>query len=164
MIEIVEISAREERDFATIWPIVEQVIREGETYPFERDMSRADIHALWSNPKWRVFVMKENDAVVGTYFIRPNHAGPAAHICNAGYAVAVKQRGRGLAKQMCLHSFNRAREGGFRAMQFNMVVAANPAALAAWTACGMETIGTLKQAFNHPRLGYVDAHIMYRLL
>jgi RimJ/RimL family protein N-acetyltransferase len=111
-----------------------------------------------------VFAAIEDDAYVGTYFIRPNHAGPASHIANAGYAVVVTARGRGLAKAMCLHSLDRARESGFRAMQFNMVVAANPAAHAAWTACGFEDVGVLKQAFNHPRLGYVDAHIMYRLL
>jgi RimJ/RimL family protein N-acetyltransferase len=161
MVDIREISSEE---FPLIWPIYEQVIREGETYPFARDMSYEEAQALWSNPLWRNFVMEDDGAVVGAYFIRPNHGGGAAHICNAGYAVAVDRRGRGYAKQMCLHSFDRARESGFRAMQFNMVVAANPAALAAWQACGMETIGVLKQAFNHPRLGYVDAHIMYRLL
>jgi hypothetical protein len=96
--------------------------------------------------------------------IRPNHAGPAAHIANAGYAVALEHRGRGLAKQMCLHSLKRALECGYRAMQFNMVVAANPAARAAWTACGFQIIGTLPEAFNHPRLGFVDAHIMYRMV
>jgi RimJ/RimL family protein N-acetyltransferase len=159
--DIVEITPS---DFPMIWPIVEQVIREGETYPFPRDMSYADAHAFWSDPKWRVFAALEEGRCVGTYFIRPNHAGPASHIANAGYAVAIDARGRGLAKEMCLHSLERARESGFRAMQFNMVVAANPAAHAAWKACGFEDIGLLPQAFNHPRLGYVDAHIMYRLL
>lgn len=161
MADIVEITPD---DFATIWPIVEQVIREGETYPFERDMSFDETKAMWSNPKWRVFAAKEGGRIVGTYFIRPNHGGPASHIANGGYAVAQDARGKGLAKQMCLHSLDRARESGYRAMQFNMVVAANPAAHAAWKACGFEDVGVLKQAFNHPRLGYVDAHIMYRLL
>lgn len=147
-----------------IWPIVEQVIREGETYPLPLDMSFEQAKAVWSDPKWRVFAAIEDGRCVATYYIRPNHGGPAAHICNAGYAVALDQRGRGLAKEMCLHSFDRARESGFRAMQFNLVVSTNLAAIKAWTACGMETIGTLKQAFNHRRLGYVDAHIMYRLL
>jgi GNAT superfamily N-acetyltransferase len=151
-------------EFPLIWPIVEQVIREGETYPWPRDMSEADARAMWADPKWRVFAAMEGGACVGTYFIRPNHAGPAAHIANAGYAVALEHRGRGLAKQMCLHSLKRALECGYRAMQFNMVVAANPAARAAWTACGFQIIGTLPEAFNHPRLGFVDAHIMYRMV
>jgi GNAT superfamily N-acetyltransferase len=147
-----------------IWPILQQVIREGETYPWPRDMSEAEARAMWADPKWRVFAAMQDGACIGTYFIRPNHAGPASHIANAGYAVAVEHRGRGLAKQMCLHSLDRARESGYRAMQFNMAVAANPAARAAWQACGFDIIGTLPEAFNHPRLGFVDAHIMYRLL
>lgn len=160
-IEIIEVG---DRDFAMIWPIIEDVIREGETYPWPRDMSEADARKMWADPKWRVFAMRENGRCVGTYFIRPNHAGPASHIANAGYAVAKEARGRGLARQMCLHSLDRARESGFRAMQFNMVVSTNPAARAAWEACGFEVVGTLKEAFNHPRHGYVDAHIMYRML
>lgn len=161
MTDIVEITAS---DFPMIWPIVEQVIREGETYPFPRDMTYEDARALYSNPQWRLFAALDEGRCVGTYFIRPNHAGPAAHIANAGYVVASGARGRGLAKEMCLHSLDRARESGFRAMQFNMVVSANPAAHAAWKSCGFEDVGVLKEAFNHPRLGYVDAHIMYRLL
>jgi len=160
-LNIVEIAPS---DFPMIWPIVEQVIREGETYPFPLDMSFEAARAMWSDPKWRVFAAMEAGACVGTYFIRPNHAGPAAHIANAGYAVAQQARGKGLAKQMCLHSLERARESGYRSMQFNMVVATNPAAHAAWKACGFEDVGVLKDAFNHPRLGFVDAHIMYRLL
>lgn len=160
-VEIIEIGAN---DFPMIWPIIEQVIREGETYPWPRDMSTEAAQKMWADPKWRVFAAMEEGRCVGTYFIRPNHAGPASHIANAGYAVGVNQRGRGLAKKMCLHSLDRARESGFRAMQFNMVVAANPAAHAAWKACGFEDVGVLKEAFNHPRLGYVDASIMYRLL
>src|ERR1700741_1202821 len=105
--EIVEITPS---DFPMIWPIVEQVIREGETYPFPRAMSFDAAKAMWADPKWRVFAAMEGGACVGTYFIRPNHAGPASHIANAGYAVALAARGKGLAKAMCMHSLHRARE------------------------------------------------------
>ena len=49
-------------------------------------------------------------------------------------------------------------------MQYNLVVATNTIALALWKKLGMEEIGVIKGAFNHKRLGYVDAHILYREL
>src|SRR5262245_45185751 len=129
-----------------IWPILEHVIREGETYPWPRDMTFEAAERMWADPQWRVFAALDEGRCVGTYFIRPNHQGPAAHIANAGYAVAPAERGRGLGKRMCVHSLDRARESGYRAMQFNMVVSTNPGAHAAWRACGFGDVGVLKEA------------------
>ena len=49
-------------------------------------------------------------------------------------------------------------------MQFNFVVSANERAVRLWRALGFEVVGRLPQAFNHPRLGYVDALVMFRAL
>lgn len=65
---------------------------------------------------------------------------------------------------MCTHSLDRARERGFRAMQFNLVVATNARAVALWTAMGFQTVGRLPGAFAHPARGDVDALVMYRTL
>jgi hypothetical protein len=56
-----------------------------------------------------------------------------------------------------------ARAEGFRAMQFNFVIAANPA-VRLWQRHGFAIVGTLPGAFDHPDLGEIDAHIMYRRL
>jgi ribosomal protein S18 acetylase RimI-like enzyme len=65
---------------------------------------------------------------------------------------------------MCEHSLERARAGGFRAMQFNFVVSANERAVKLWQGLGFEIVGRLPGAFLHPRLGYVDALVMFRNL
>ena len=62
------------------------------------------------------------------------------------------------------HSLGYARAHGFRAMQFNFVVNSNQAAIHLWEKFGFATIGLLPGAFLHPRLGYVDALVMYRTL
>jgi hypothetical protein len=62
------------------------------------------------------------------------------------------------------HSLGRARERGFRAMQFNFVVSTNTRAVKTWEANAFEIVGRLPQAFHHPTLGYVDALVMYRQL
>jgi ribosomal protein S18 acetylase RimI-like enzyme len=49
-------------------------------------------------------------------------------------------------------------------MQFNFVVATNENAVRLWQSCGFEIVGRLPGAFLHPRLGYVDAVVMYRVL
>ncbi len=72
--------------------------------------------------------------------------------------------GKGVARQMHQHSLERARELGFRAMQFNFVVASNRRAVRLWQSLGFSTVGRIPEAFNHPTQGYVDALVMYRLL
>ena len=65
---------------------------------------------------------------------------------------------------MCAHSLEAARERGFRAMQFNFVVSSNERAVRLWESMGFEVVGRLPRAFEHPRLGYVDALVMWREL
>jgi ribosomal protein S18 acetylase RimI-like enzyme len=84
-------------------------------------------------------------------------------VANCGYVTAAAQ-GRGLARMMCDHSIERAKARSFRAMQFNFVVATNENAVRSWQSCGFEIVGQLPDAFLHPRLGYVDASVMYRAL
>ena len=57
-----------------------------------------------------------------------------------------------------------ARRLGYHAMQYNFVVSTNTAAVDLWKKLGFEVVGRLPQAFRHPRLGLVDALLMYRLL
>jgi ribosomal protein S18 acetylase RimI-like enzyme len=49
-------------------------------------------------------------------------------------------------------------------MQFNFVVSSNERAVALWRSFGFEIVGRLAAAFEHPRLGLVDAVVMYRML
>ncbi len=65
---------------------------------------------------------------------------------------------------MCEHSLAYARGRGFRAMQFNFVVATNTRAVELWKRMGFAIVGTLPGAFAHPAQGYVDALVMYRSL
>ena len=75
---------------------------------------------------------------------------------------AVSAMGRGVARAMCADSLDRARERGFRAMQFNFVISTNERAVRLWQSFGFEIVGRLPKAFLHPTLGYVDAYVMFR--
>jgi ribosomal protein S18 acetylase RimI-like enzyme len=65
---------------------------------------------------------------------------------------------------MCEHSLVFGKAQGFRAMQFNFVVSTNAAAVHLWEQCGFQEVGRLPGAFLHPKLGFVDALVMWREL
>jgi GNAT superfamily N-acetyltransferase len=147
-----------------IWRVLEPTIRAGETYPLPRDMTRDEALAYWCASPHEVFVAEEGGAVVGTYYLRANNRGGGAHVANCGYVVAPGAMGQGVARAMCLHSLDRARKRGFRAMQFNFVISSNARAVRLWQHCGFDIVGRLPGAFAHPRLGLVDAFVMHQAL
>lgn len=151
-------------DDDALWAILEPVIRAGETYTLPREMTRDQGLAYWFEDGHEVFAAEEDGRVVGTYFLRANQLGGGSHVANCGYMTAREASGRGVARAMCGHSLQVARERGFRAMQFNFVVATNERAVRLWQAMGFEIAGRLPGAFLHPSLGFVDALVMFRSL
>jgi ribosomal protein S18 acetylase RimI-like enzyme len=129
-----------------------------------REMSEAEAIRYWRSLQHEVFVAEQDGEVLGTYYLRANQYGGGAHVANCGYATAPAASGRGVARSMCAHSLRRAEERGFRAMQFNCVVSTNERAVRLWQGFGFATVGRLPGAFRHPRLGFVDALVMYRPL
>src|SRR4029077_17472052 len=110
-----------------------------------------------------VFVADDNGEIVGTYYLRENQSA-GTDVANCGYMTAPGATGRGVARAMCAHSIARAKERGFRAMQFNFVVATNERAVFLWQSLGFDTVERLPGTFLHPRLGAVDALVMRRAL
>jgi ribosomal protein S18 acetylase RimI-like enzyme len=154
----------EARDRDAIWAILEPVIRAGETYTLPREFTREQALEYWFATSHEVFVAESEGEVLGTYLLRANQAGGGSHVANCGYVTAAHASGRGVARAMCSHSLERARERGFRAMQFNFVVSSNQRAVRLWQSFGFEIAGRLPQAFLHPSQGYVDAFVMVRSL
>jgi ribosomal protein S18 acetylase RimI-like enzyme len=138
------------------------MIRRGDTYTLPREMTKQQALEFWFAPGNETFVSEENGQIFGTYFLRANQRGGGAHVANCGYVTAASAEGRGIARAMCLHSLEWAKERGFRAMQFNFVVSTNKRAVNLWSSLGFEVVGRLPRAFQHPELGFVDALVMYK--
>ena len=151
-----------EDDRETVWSIISPIIAEGEAYALPRGWSRAEALAYWFAPENEVFVAEAEGAILGAFYLKPNKLGGGAHVANAGYATAVGARGRGVARAMGEHSLAHARARGFRAMQFNFVISSNDPAVRLWTSLGFETLCRVPDAFAHPKLGFVDALVMFR--
>ena len=151
-------------DADPIWAILEPTIRAGETYTLPRDMTCKDALDYWLALRHEVFVAEDAAQIVGTYFLQANQQGGGSHVANCGYVTAPWATSQGVARAMCAHSLDRARERGFTAMQFNFVVSTNERAVALWQTFGFEIVGRLPSAFHHPTIGFVDALVMYRSL
>jgi RimJ/RimL family protein N-acetyltransferase len=162
---MVSIRRFHESDWPAVWPILRVTFEAGDTYAFAPDSTEAEIHRAWVEVPSATHVACAPDGqVLGTYFIKPNQPALGAHVCNCGYVVAPSAQGRGIAAAMCAHSQAEAVAMGFRAMQFNLVVATNERAVRLWKRLGFSVVGTLPGAFRHLRLGYVDAHVMFKEL
>ncbi len=155
----------QESDWSVVWPILRETFDAGDTYAFAPQSTEAEIHRAWVEAPAATFVACADDGqILGTYYIKPNQTGLGAHVCNCGYVVAPAAQGRGIAAAMCEHSQREAVSMGFRAMQFNLVVASNERAIRLWQRLGYAVVGTLPGAFRHQSLGYVDALVMYKQL
>ncbi|MBD1584623.1 GNAT family N-acetyltransferase [Pseudoalteromonas sp. S16_S37] len=158
------ITAITQQDFRNFWPAFKDIIQAQQTYAFDPDMSFEQAYQLWCKAPLKAFAYKVDGEVLGTYYLKANAMGPSSHICNCGYMVSEAARGQGIAKKLCEHSQHIAKEMGFEAMQFNSVVSSNEGAIRLWQKLGYNIIGTIPKAYKHPQLGYVDSHIMHKLL
>jgi ribosomal protein S18 acetylase RimI-like enzyme len=155
----------EETDWRALWPILQATFLAGDTYAFAPGSTEAEIHKAWIELPAATFVACSSmGEIMGTYYIKPNQPGLGSHVCNCGYVVAPQVQGQGIASAMCKHSQTEAISMGFRAMQFNLVAATNERAVHLWQRLGYSLVGTLPGAFQHQRLGFVDALVMYKLL
>jgi len=148
-------------DDNTIWAILRPAIEAGDTFTADPDGGRAGGLAYWRPAGADTFVAAAAGRILGTSYLKPNQPGGGAHVCNAGYATAPEARGRGVARALLAHSLATARARGFRAMQFNFVVATNTRAIDIWERAGFRVVGRLPGAFRHPRHGFVDALVMW---
>jgi L-amino acid N-acyltransferase YncA len=153
-------------DWPAIWPFLREIVRAGDTYTWDPDVTEERARELWLGaPPWRTVVAVDGDGtVLGTAKLGPNHMGPGSHIANASFMVDPARSGKGVGRALGEHVLGLARAEGYRAMQFNAVVETNTRAVALWRSLGFEIVGTLAEGFHHPDKGYVGLHIMYRLL
>jgi L-amino acid N-acyltransferase YncA len=152
-------------DWDGIWPFYSEIVRAGDTYCYDPATSYDEGRRGWLAPAPdETWVAETGGRIVGSYHIGPNKAGPGAHVANGSYMVAAETRGTGVGRALVEHSLWRAREAGFRGIQFNAVAATNVYAVKLYEQLGFDTIGRVPDGFHHPVEGFVDLLIMYRAL
>ena len=136
-----------------------EVVDAGEGYPqAPGSLTFEDFRDYWLDHKSLVAVARLDGRLAGSYFLKPNFAGRAAHVVNAGYFVVAALRGQGIGEALVEHSLVEARALGFDAMQFNLVFAGNPARRL-YERMGFREIGRVPEAVDGE-----DAVIYWRRL
>jgi len=144
--------------------MLEPVFRSGETYAIRTDITESEAVAYWTSADAGAFVLEGEAGLLGTYYIRTNQQGGGAHVCNCGFVTAQAARGKGAARVMLDDACKRAKQAGYKAMQFNFVLSNNHRAIDIWSRSGFDIVGRLPNAFNHPKDGMIDALVMFKTL
>lgn len=161
----VQIRAFTEEDWGQVWAIFSDVVRAGDTFTYDPGGTERDARGIWiKEPPGLTVVAVEGDRVLGTAHMETNRPGPGSHVSTASFMVAVDVRGRGVGTALCDYALDWARGRGYAGMQFNAVAESNRAAVDLYRRLGFDVVGTVPGAFQHPTLGRVGLHVMYREL
>ena len=88
MAQRLSIRAAKGEDWPVLWEIIEPVFRAGETFPQARDITEAEARRTWLTLPTATYAAWRGEALLGTYYIKPNQPSLGAHVCNCGYVVA----------------------------------------------------------------------------
>lgn len=137
---------------ATIW---NQVVEDGIAFPQMETLDLPAAEAFFGQQDLTA-VAELDGKVVGLYILHPNNVGRCGHICNASYAVDRHTRGHGIGKALVSDCLHRAKELGYRVLQFNAVVATNTPARRLYEQLGFVQLGTIPGGFLMPDGHYED--------
>ncbi|MBU6451191.1 MAG: GNAT family N-acetyltransferase [Cyanobacteria bacterium REEB67] len=147
-----------------LFGIFKEVLEPGDIFPYPLDTTFLKFSEIWLAEKSFSYVGLLDGVICGAYYVKPQWPGRGSHVATATYMVGTAARGKGIGLALAEHSIDAARGRGYRAMQFNLVISTNKAAVKLWQKIGFQIIGTVPGGFEHAELGFVDTYLMYRFL
>ena len=141
-----------------------EAVEQGTAFPQPEESGVEDGEAFFKEQSYTGIAVNENDEIVGLYIVHPNNIGRCGHICNASYAVKSTVRGQGVGKAIVTDCLGKAKEIGFRVIQFNAVVKSNTTALALYKKLGFTQLGTIPGGFLNKDGVYEDIIVHYKEL
>jgi ribosomal protein S18 acetylase RimI-like enzyme len=150
-----------EEDKEQFYAIFQEVIESGCSFPHQSS-SMEDFERCFFAPGSSLYICRLGEEVVGGFYLKSNFPGRAAHIANAAYMVKKSARGKGLGKLLVEASLALAKEMGYKAMQYNLVLSENKAAIALYESLGFTIIATIPEAICKPDGQYQSGYSMYR--
>lgn len=142
------VSEAQARDHDDLYARFGEIVAAGEGYPqAPGPLAVKEFDEYWLAGKSLVAVARCEAALAGSYYLKPNFPGRAAHIANGGYFVVREMRGQGVGTALVEDSLVQARDLGFDALQFNLVFASNPARRL-YERMGFEAVGRVPEAVD----------------
>ncbi len=162
MVVIREFSKTDAKQASEIW---NRVIEDGVAFPQLEKLSVEEAEKFFSEQDFTGIAFDtETEEAVGLYILHPNNVGRCGHIANASYAVKADCRGKHIGEAIVAHSLEKAKELGFKLMQFNAVVAANHPAIHIYEKLGFIRLGTIPGGFHMKDGHYEDIILFYHTL
>ena len=140
-----------------------EIVEEGIAFPQEDCLDRESGTAFFASQSY-TGVAEADGKILGLYILHPNNVGRCGHICNASYAVSSKARGQHIGEKLVLDCLRKAKELGFRVLQFNAVVESNIHARHLYERLGFTQLGTIPGGFRMKDGSYANICPYYRVL
>ena len=144
MIEIREFKKEDISKMIYIW---NEVVEEGIAFPQEDLLDEQSGLEFFAGQSFTGVASKDEE-IVGLYILHPNNVGRCGHICNASYAVNSSCRGKHIGEALVKDCLIKAKELGFRVLQFNAVVERNVHARHLYERLGFKQLGTIPGGFR----------------
>lgn len=126
-----------------------EVVRDGIAFPQENELDDVEGDKFFKSQSFTGLAEDtESGEIVAIYILHPNNVGRCAHISNASYAVKKNLRGKHIGEILVKHSIEKARELGFKILQFNAVVAENIHARNLYKRLGFIELGKIPSGFH----------------
>ena len=145
----------------TIW---NEVVMDGIAFPQEECLDPETGREFFAAQSYCGVAQDEGGKVVGLYILHPNNIGRCGHIGNASYAVSSSCRGLHIGEMLVTDSLKKAKECGFRVMQFNAVVESNIHARHLYERLGFVPLGVIPEGFRMKDGHYENICPYYREL
>ena len=150
-------------DLEGMIPIWNEIVEDGIAFPQEDCLDRESGTAFFASQSY-TGVAEADGKILGLYILHPNNVGRCGHICNASYAVSSKARGQHIGEKLVLDCLRKAKELGFRVLQFNAVVESNIHARHLYERLGFTQLGTIPGGFRMKDGSYANICPYYRVL
>ena len=161
-IEMRRITSEKVHEAVMIWnKVVEDGVAFPQTEPLDDDTG-AEFFA--AQDYTAVAFDTDTAEVVGMYFLHPNNVCRCGLICNASYAVRSDMRGKHIGELLVTDCLKKAKELGYKILQFNAVVATNTSALELYKKLGFVQLGVIPGGFLMKDGHYEDIIVHYHTL
>lgn len=161
----IEIKAYDKNDIAEAIGIWNDIVTEGIAFPQMELLTESSGDELFSQQSFTgIAYDTESKEIVGLYILHPNNVGRCGHICNASYAVKKGVRGQRIGEKLVVHCISKAKELGFKILQFNAVVRTNEYALRLYKKLGFVKLGIIPNGFLMKDGSYEDIVPHYLVL
>jgi RimJ/RimL family protein N-acetyltransferase len=148
---VVEVDAFRESEWQAGMDLMNLVIREGKSWPYEEVFETLEDYRAYfmSHAALCVRDLTEPNngaGVLGCFYVKPNFPGRCSHVCNGGFITAPQARHQGVATLMGHMYLQAAKDLGYRSSYFNLVFANNVASVRLWESLGFERVAVLPKA------------------